>query len=267
MKEAINAERAGADLEGLEANPALEAVAGRQARRAARTRSLVGDPAEITEIGRSLRREGYRPFHWKQRLVLGVGDADRLLRDWRRGAPEDFRELILGDYEDLGIGEARTDRGLPVVSILVALPRSTVFYRKAAELDDLEAVRETIRAATNEHRAEAGRAPLDQSPLLDSSAQAYAERLRDEDHYGHVGPDGSQAGDRARAAGYHYRWMAENLAKGLFTPKEVVRRWSLSPDHRRNMLHPKPDEIGVGVAYGETGGELDVLWVVLLGRR
>lgn len=267
MKEAINAERTGAGLEPLESHPALDAVAADQAARSARADSLTNRPEDIMAIGRSIREKGYRPFHWKQRLVLGVGHPHRLLESWRESAPEDFRSLVLGDFEHVGVGIARTDQGIPVVSVIAALPRSTVFYRKASTLDDLRTVRETILAATNELREETERAPLERSPLLDAAAQEYAELLRDEDHYGHVGPQGSRPGDRVREEGYRYRWIAENIAKGLFTPEEVVARWSRSPDHRRNMLHPKPEEVGLGVAYGETGGELDVLWVMLLGRR
>ena len=263
----MNHERAEEGLPPLAAHPVLEEVAALKAMTVAETRSLDRTPADINRTGRELRKRGYRFHHWKQRVVAGEEKPERLLSAWRKQARADYRSLVLGDYEHVGIAQRRTPGGFPIVAIMVGLPRSTIFYREAAALDDLGAVRATVVAAANTLRAESGRAPLRPDATLDAVAQRYAEELRDSDRYSHIGPEGSRPGERARAAGYPYRWLAENLAKGLFSPDEVVARWNASSDHRFNMLHQKAVEVGIGVAYGETGGELDVLWVMVVGAR
>lgn len=76
---------------------------------------------------------------------------------------------------------------------------------------------------------------------------------------------GGEPGLRARRAGYPPRGrVAENLAKGLFTPDEVLGRWMNSPGHRRNLLLPEADDVGFGIAVGRREDGVDVLWVQLL---
>src|SRR6185312_9662732 len=65
--------------------------------------------------------------------------------------------------------------------------------------------------------------------------------------------DGRDPGERARAAGYDYCDLAENIALEEGYPDERLARqfmagWEASPGHRRNLLDDKVTETGVGVA-------------------
>jgi uncharacterized protein YkwD len=103
-------------------------------------------------------------------------------------------------------------------------------------------------------------------PVLANAAQGHAEDLLRRSYYDHRSPEGGTPMSRARAAGFTGRSIAENIAKGLFTPVETVNRWMDSSGHRRNILRRRATLTGLGLAVGP--GELechDVLWVQLFG--
>jgi uncharacterized protein YkwD len=52
---------------------------------------------------------------------------------------------------------------------------------------------------------------------------------------------------RISAAGYVFQAAAENIGTGLPTPTAVVRAWTHSVDHCRNMLTPTYRDVGTGV--------------------
>jgi len=58
----------------------------------------------------------------------------------------------------------------------------------------------------------------------------------------------------SRSRMYHSRMgYRENVAMGQQTPSEVVRTWMNSSGHRKNILSPSVNEIGVGLAYSSNG--------------
>jgi len=52
---------------------------------------------------------------------------------------------------------------------------------------------------------------------------------------------------------YSRWWLGENLAWGSLTkstPREIVRAWMASPDHRQNILNGAYREIGIAIVIG-----------------
>jgi Cysteine-rich secretory protein family len=122
---------------------------------------------------------------------------------------------------------------------------------------DIPAAEVAIVEMTNAFRKGNKLAAVERNPQLDAAAQAYAKVLaaRRKDALSHT-IDGTTPAARARAAGYQYCQIAENLAlaydsKG-FTSAEYARRtlrgWQESPGHRRNLLMPNVTETGIAVA-------------------
>jgi uncharacterized protein YkwD len=259
-------ERAGTGLSPLLPSPALCRVASFRAAEVAQDPRTLSDPRAPITISRALVRAGYRAHRFQERIVVGATRPDQLIAQWLAPASAGADPLLLGGYEEVGTGTSGSGSEFVVV-LLVALPELTFRLGEAAPLRDLEADRGAVLAAVNRLRAERRRPPLENSSQLDLAAQGYAERLLARGRLSHVSAEGSHPGDRARAAGYPYRLMAENLARGLFTPQEVVDRWMISRDHRRNLLHPAVRDMGLGVAVGLVEGEVEVVWVQMLGRR
>lgn len=260
----LNDARREAGLAPLVAEAALAKVATRRVTEVATTGELDADADMVMELSRDLRRAGYPPYAWRQRLVQGPRDAGALVRQWKDSDPAGFADVVLGDFEGFGAALAPGVEP-PLWSLFVALPRITWERREAAPLDDLAAMRAGVLAAVNRERAAAGLAPLVVDPRLDRIAQAHAVDMLQRRFYAHVTPEGRTLAWRVDESGYRYRWAAENIAKGVFDPDEVVRRWMLSSGHRRNILDPHPVHVGIGVIRGEEHGQVTALWVLDFG--
>lgn len=105
----------------------------------------------------------------------------------------------------------------------------------------------------NGARRAAGLAPLTADAALGRAASAHSEDMVAADYFDHVGPDGSDPGQRARAAGFTLAGalVAENLSAATLsaaTPAATVAAWMASSGHRANILDPDFRRTGIGVA-------------------
>lgn len=122
-----------------------------------------------------------------------------------------------------------------------------------------------VVALTNQSRSANGLVPLAINPMLTQAAQAKADDMIVRQYFAHVGPDGEQAWDWMRRAGYAYRFAGENLALYFTSAEETYAGWLASPTHRANILSEKYSQIGIGVAQGEFNGYPTFIVVQLFG--
>jgi uncharacterized protein YkwD len=126
--------------------------------------------------------------------------------------------------------------------------------------DPAEAARIVIEQ-TNKFRRSQGAAPTAPNGELERAARSFAEFMARTDRYGHEA-DGKQPPDRAKAHGYDYCMVSENIANQFhsagFRTRDLAQRlvqgWELSPGHRRNMLDPDATETGVAIARSPKTG-------------
>jgi uncharacterized protein YkwD len=173
---------------------------------------------------------------WRVRAV-GQGYADGLAglaRDFGVDVAEDRPPAPTGGDERHHPGRRRDDDGL---------------LAEVVELTNAERVRHRLRPLTVDGR-------------LAAAAQAHSTDMVRRGFFAHESPDGSQVWDRAVAAGYAYRKVAENIAAGQRTANEVVQGWMGSPGHRANILDGDLTQIGVGRA---DGGSYGVYWTQVFG--
>jgi uncharacterized protein YkwD len=256
----LNAARGEAGRPAVAPHPALCEAARWRASEVARSGAIDNDVAVLRETARRIRSAGYSAHRWTESTLIGVGD-DGLLGQFRQVNPRWVEQAVGGEFEHVGIGLARY-RGRPVCTLLLGFTVRTAEWRQAAPLADLGEVRRLALAAVNGARREAGRRPLEADPALDAAAQAHAEDMLRRAYYSHRSPEGQGTTGRLRAAGHSPRGpVAENIAKGLFTPGEVVERWLASPGHRRNILLRQARRVGIGVAFGDNDNGFEVLWV------
>ena len=90
-----------------------------------------------------------------------------------------------------------------------------------------------------------GLAPLTRHDGLATSAQRWAEHLRDTNTFEH----GAWA-ERISEYYAHWRTIGENLAAGYVTAQDAVDGWMDSDGHRANILNAEFEEAGVGYAAG-----------------
>ncbi|MEM1335937.1 MAG: CAP domain-containing protein [Actinomycetota bacterium] len=111
----------------------------------------------------------------------------------------------------------------------------------------------TVLELTNAERAAVGLAPLVVDPLLNEAAQFHSDDQARRNELTHFGVNGESPGDRIRDTGYRFRTWAENAAMGYRTAEHVMEGWMNSPGHRDNILRSTVTEIGLGLAYTDTG--------------
>lgn len=106
--------------------------------------------------------------------------------------------------------------------------------------------------------------PLELTQALADSAGVHALDEGQHGAFEHTGTDGSSAGERMRRAGVWAGMLAEEMAAGPATPREVVRQLIVDEDvpgrgHRMDLLDPFLRRAGVGCAAHPVYGEICVI--------
>lgn len=205
--------------------------------------------------------------------------------------------MLTSVYACLGEARAHWRMGLP--STVAAIATAALVFACAAQpsperlppltrpppptmriLGDLSAscgipgVREEVLQRVNAIRA-AGRScgnrpmppapPLRWDEFLFSAAARHSSDMAARDYFNHANPEGQRAGARARAQGYAWRSIGENIAGGDRSVEVVIRGWMDSPGHCRNIMNP--DYADVAVACVERiGSTWGTYWTMVLGR-
>lgn len=111
----------------------------------------------------------------------------------------------------------------------------------------------------NAERARAGLPGVVASSKLATTAQAHASDMSAKNYFSHTSANGRTLGKRAKAQGYNYCWIAENIALGQGSEAEVLTSWMTSAGHRKNNLASRATEFGLGRTS-------DNYWVLVLGQ-
>ena len=93
--------------------------------------------------------------------------------------------------------------------------------------------------------------PMARSAALDRAASRHAADMASHGYFSHSGRDGSTVQDRARRAGFRACRIAENIAKGQSGPQEVLRAWSGSRGHKRNLAMRRATHFGYAMGPGD----------------
>ncbi|MHA6346381.1 CAP domain-containing protein [Roseivivax sp. CAU 1761] len=115
-----------------------------------------------------------------------------------------------------------------------------------------------VQSMLNNLREQNGRTSVHESRLLRNAALTHARDMAANNFFDHEGSNGSQVGDRARAAGYGWCLIAEYIAQGQQDREAAMEAWTRSRGHRANMLIPDITEFGFAQA--------EDYWVMVLGR-
>ena len=210
-------------------------------------------------LQQDLARAGYRAMLVEAIGVRGASDLAGVMQLLRAQHCATLRDPALPD-----IGVVQESDGW---SIFLAREDNVVPLPSQAE-----AVR-AILAATNRARASArtcgarwfaAAAPLASNAALDQAALAHSSEMAALRYFSHQGKDGSDAGARAKRAGYSWQHIGENIASGMRTPDEAVAGWVASPGHCANLMDPSFTELGS--AYSMSPATGIVFWTQVFGN-
>ncbi len=122
----------------------------------------------------------------------------------------------------------------------------------------------TLLELTNEVRARHKLAPLKPNPALFKAARAHSANMARHGEMAHI-LDGKNPAQRALAVGYDYRKIGENVAwTDGDTMQRVMEGWMNSKAHRENILEPRYEEIGLGIAHTKKG---EIYYTQLFGAQ
>jgi uncharacterized YkwD family protein len=107
---------------------------------------------------------------------------------------------------------------------------------------------------TNKEREKRGLSPLLIDQQLMEVARTKSKDMAKENYFDHTSPNYGSPFDMMEHFGVHYVTAGENIARGQFTPEEVVEAWMESEGHRANILNPEYTHIGVGFI------KEDIIW-------
>jgi uncharacterized protein YkwD len=128
-----------------------------------------------------------------------------------------------------------------------------------------EITSQQIYDLTNDQRQKAGLPLLHYNPTLSESATKKAQDMFKNNYWAHNSPSGTTPWDFFKAVGYQYSVAGENLAKDFYDNDSVMKAWMNSPTHKANIVSPKYQEIGIGVANGILNGVKTTLVVQHFG--
>ncbi len=126
-------------------------------------------------------------------------------------------------------------------TISIALPSETGHFR-----DDMLAMINSLR----EQGCKCGRKkmppvpPLKWNSLLEKAAIGHAKDMAANEHFDHVGTDGSQIDTRIAKTGYKWMQIGENIAWGYDNITSTMIGWIKSPSHCQQLMSNKVTEVG-----------------------
>lgn len=119
----------------------------------------------------------------------------------------------------------------------------------AAPNGPTESFVDEMTVLVNEFRQSQGVPPVKINPLLNTVAQVYAQRMSDQQFFGHQDVDDNcrKPFERVQSGGYTgWTNVSENLAAGQATATEAMEALKASPSHLKTLLNPNLREVGIG---------------------
>lgn len=134
---------------------------------------------------------------------------------------------------------------------------------------DLKDDEKRIFDLQNQERADRGLRKLCVHPKLQKIARDHSKDMVERDYFSHkTKGSGRTPEQRAKSAGYDYRYFGENIGYGD-TPGGVFNNWMNSSLHRSNILNKRYREVGVGAETGafKPAGRTTTVYTVDFGTR
>lgn len=98
----------------------------------------------------------------------------------------------------------------------------------------------------NQSRAQMGAGPLRWDAALAAAAMRHCQRMVQTNALSHQFGGEPDLSQRTSAEGAHFDLIEENIAVGPY-PAGIHDGWMHSPGHRRNLLNPDVDRVGIAV--------------------
>lgn len=209
----------------------------------------------------ALDQAGYDPQVADAVQVEGPGDA--------RGAFEVLREAYCATLSSTRYQHIGARRSGNEWTIVLAAPAPNPLELLPA----LAQAQQEVLAATNAARATARACgghwmppapPLAWNATLAAAALAHSRDMAQQGYFAHADPQGKEVDRRADEAGYAWRHISENIARGQTSAGEAVASWIGSPTHCRALMDPRYSEMGAAYSI-RPGKRPAAYWTQVFG--
>ena len=129
---------------------------------------------------------------------------------------------------------------------------------------DYDDVCKQLLSETNHERRKVGLNDVTLSRRLCRAAQLHSQYQALHGKMSHTGSGGSRTSDRAKAEGFGYKVICENVASGQKSVGHVMQSWMKSEGHNRNIRRPDVERAGFGVFQSADGRPY---WTMVLGTE
>lgn len=145
---------------------------------------------------------------------------------------------------------------LLTVFLFVVYPSAGIFASKISD---------EVIVLANQSRLESGIGELKNNELLTKAAQAKADDMIAKGYFSHTSPNGDKPWVWLDGVNYPYYAAGENLAMDFSSGTSVHDAFMKSPGHRKNIMNPRYEDIGVAIAYGMIDGKETAVLVEYFG--
>jgi len=126
---------------------------------------------------------------------------------------------------------------------------------------------QTVIGLVNQARLEKGLKALEENSKLSEAAADKAEDMIKNNYFAHNSPKGITPWFWIEKNKYDYTYAGENLAMDFTTAEKEQSAWMKSESHKKNILNPNYQEIGVAVRQGMINKRLTTVAVQEFGSR
>lgn len=124
---------------------------------------------------------------------------------------------------------------------------------------------ENVIRLVNQERIKENLTPLSENSILSKAAKNKAADMIENNYFAHTSPKGISPWFWLEKEGYEYVYAGENLAINFKTAEKQNETLMKSPTHKKNILSPNFNEIGVAVAIRNIDGKKSTLVVQTFG--
>jgi len=128
-------------------------------------------------------------------------------------------------------------------------------------------IRENVIELMNQARKTKGLEELQINDKLSRAASDKAEDMISNNYFAHNSPNGITPWFWFEKNKYDYTYAGENLAMDFQTAEKQQQSWMESESHRKNILNPNYQEVGIAVKQGMINGHLTIVTVQEFGAR
>jgi len=111
-------------------------------------------------------------------------------------------------------------------------------------------VSDTLIALTNQERDKYNLNHLEFNAELYKAAEAKAEYIFTNNNFSHERLNGETFSSWIKETDYQYKRVGENLAIHFKKSEDIMSAWMTSPLHRKNILNPLYEDVGIAVVDG-----------------